>query len=244
MSTEAETTATAAEATTRVPRQKSLVSTRLVAGLEQAERYATVAQRPDVAAALEQKDLTPAFVTDLADDVATCRGHLARFVQATTDRQVHTERERGLRLSLVVALQAVQSGAKRKWARTPGERDKLKGYFVGTTLKTLGFASLSEAADTILRQARLDSLPGVSAADLTGLESALTTWKATNEAQAQAQNTATVAHQAADALAKTILDRRLQLQLAADVAFPYDDKANAAIRKEFGLPKNGPFSTV
>ena len=212
--------------------------------LDQAERYATIAHRPEVAAALAEKDLTAAFITDLSGNVATCRGHLATFVQATTDRQVHTEREKALRLSLIVALQAVQSGAKRKWARTASQRDKLKGYFVGTTLKTLGFASLSEAADTILRQARPDSLPGVSTADLTGLESAITTWKAANEAQAQAQNAATVAHQAAESLAKTILNRRIQLQLAADVAFPYSDKASAAIRKEFGLPKNGPLNIV
>ena len=54
-------------------------------------------------------------------------------------------------------------------------------------------------------------------AELTALEAAIVSWKAANEAQAQ--NTATT-------------------------AFPYDDKANAAIRKEFSLPKNGPFSAV
>ena len=120
---ERENTVTVAETTTKAPRPKSLVSTRLVTTLDQAERYATIAHRPEVAAALAEKDLTAAFITDLSGNVATCRGYLATFVQATTDRQVHTEREKALRLSLIVALQAVQSGAKRKWARTASQRD-------------------------------------------------------------------------------------------------------------------------
>lgn len=232
------------DAEKKTPRPKSLVNTRLVTALELAERHSTIAQRPEIAAALAKKELTGAFVTDLLRTLGTCRAHLAQFVQATTDRQVHTEHEKTLRLSLVLGLQAVQSAAKRKWARTSGERDKLKGYFVGTNLKTLGFAPLSEIADTILRQARLDNLPGIAATDLAHLESAIGDWKAANEAQAQTQNTATVAHQAAEALAKTILSRRIELQLAADLAFPYHDKTNTAIRKEFSLPKNGPFSAV
>ncbi|WP_395141401.1 hypothetical protein [Armatimonas sp.] len=185
-------------------------------------------QRASIAATLTENDVPTDFVVDLINEIATCRGLLATFVQATTDRQVHTESD----------------GAKRKWARKPGERDKLKGYFVGTNLKNRSAAELSEAAETILHQARLDTLPGVKPTDLTALNASLVAWKATNEAQAQAQNTATTSHSAADALSKSILDRRIEIQLAADKAFPYNDKANAAIRKEFGLPKNGPYSAT
>ena len=198
-----------------------MFNVRLIASLDQAERYATIAQRPEVATALTAKDLATDFVIDLLSDISACRGLLATFVQSTTNCQVHTETEAAQRRQLVVILQAIQSGAKRKWGRTPGERDKLKGYYVGTTLKPLSFAQLSEAADTILRQARLDALPGVKPADLTTLESAIAAWKATNEAQAKAQNAATTAHTAADTLAGSIVDRRIELQLTADTAFPY-----------------------
>jgi hypothetical protein len=66
----------------------------------------------------------------------------------------------------------------------------------------------------------------VKPAELTALEAKIASWKAANEAQAQAQNTATTTH------------------ATADKAFPYDDKANTAIRREFGLPKNDPYSAV
>lgn len=244
MEPEIEQTTLVMEDTKPTPRPKSLVNLRLIAALDQAERYTFIAQRPEIAAALTAKELTPDFILDQQSDLAACRALLARFVQATTDRQVHTETERTERRQLVLLLQGVQTGAKRKWGRRAGERDKLKGYFVGTALKTMGFAELSEAAETILRQARLDTLPGVAPADLTALEAAMASWKATNQTQAQAQNAATTAHTAAEALAKGILDRRIETQLTADVAFPYDDPANAAIRKEFGLPKNGPFKSV
>lgn len=244
MSTEAATTTPEGEVSPKAPRVKNLVNVRLVASLDQAERYATVAQRPEVVTALAKRQLAARFTTDLLADIGRCRGFLATFVQSTTDRQVQTEAEKTQRTHLVLLLQGVQSGAKRLWARKAGERDKLKGYYVGTTLKTLSFAELSVAAETILRQAKLDTLPGVTPADLTALETTLQSWKAVNEAQAQAQNGATTAHAAADLLAKGILNQRIELQLVADQAFPYNDSAHTAIRKEFGLPKNGPFSTV
>ena len=244
METEIESTTPGAQVSPKAPRAKSIVNVRLIAALDQAERYATIAQRPEVATALTAKDLATDFVVDLLSDISACRKLLATFVKATTDRQVHTETEAAQRMNLVVLLQGVQNGAKRKWGRKPGQRDKLKGYFVGTTLKPLSFAQLSEAADTILEQAKLEALPGVTGGDLTALEEAIAAWKATNEAQAQAQNMATTAHTAADTLAGSIVDRRIEIQLAADTAFPYSDKANAAIRKEFGLPKNGPYSAV
>jgi hypothetical protein len=41
---------------------------------------------------------------------------------------------------------------------------------------------------------------------------------------------------------KSITDRRIQIQLAADVQWPASDKANAPTRREFQLPADRPFS--
>jgi hypothetical protein len=244
MEEETEVVAPEEEITKKAPRRKSIVSVRLVEALNQTERYCTIAQRATVAPALTAREVPTDFVVDLLNDIAACRALLATFVQETTDRQVHTETERTKRARLVLALQGVQNGAKRKWGRKPGEKDKLKAYYVGVTLRNLSTAELAEAADTILQQARLTTLPDVSAAELTALDAAIVAWKAANEAQALAQTTASTAHTSADALAKSILDRRIELQLAADKAFPYDETTNASLRKEFGLPKNGPYSAL
>ncbi len=42
-------------------------------------------------------------------------------------------------------------------------------------------------------------------------------------------------------LVKTATDARITIQFAADAEYPYTTKANAAARKEFQLPADGPF---
>ncbi len=224
-------------------RPRGLVNALWVKGLDQAEQVAQVARRESVADALLVEELPAGFTDALLAKIEACRGQLARYLSATADKQSATASEKELRLALIGLLQGVQTAAKRKWARSATEHSQLKAYYVGTTLKSLGFAGLAEAADAILRQARLDTLPGMTPEKLTALESAIVAWKARNAAQSEAQNTATQAHAEAERLFGEITTERIQLQLTADAAFPYGDKANAAIRTEFGLPKNGPYKT-
>jgi hypothetical protein len=51
-------------------------------------------------------------------------------------------------------------------------------------------------------------------------------------------------HFALNVLIKSINDRRRLVQFAADGEWPFDDAANAPIRREFGLPVNRPFVVV
>jgi hypothetical protein len=41
---------------------------------------------------------------------------------------------------------------------------------------------------------------------------------------------------------KSITDRRIEIQLAAEAEWPSSNKANASIRTEFFLPPNRPFA--
>ena len=229
----------------KAPRKpRGLVNALWVAGLDQAEQLAQIAKRESVSAALLVEELPAGFADALLAKVGACRMQLATYLSATGDKQSATASETELRQALIGLLQGVQTAAKRKWARSATEHSHLKAYYVGTTLKSLGFAGLAEAADAILRQARLDTLPGVTPEKLTALESAIVAWKARNAAQSEAQNTATQAHREAERLFGEITDERIQLQLTADAAFAYADKANGAIRTEFDLPQNGPYKTV
>ncbi|WP_309719671.1 hypothetical protein [Armatimonas sp.] len=225
-------------------RPRGLVNALWVKGLDQAEQLTQVAQRESITPVLLAEELPVGFAAALLAKVGACRAQLALYLSATGDKQSATAREKELRLVLIGLLQGVQTAAKRKWARSATEHSQLKAYYVGITLKNLGFAGLAEAADAILRQARLDTLPGVSTEKLTALEVAMGAWKAKNAAQSEEQNAATRAHAETERLFKEITDERIQLQLTADAAFPYTDKANGAIRTEFDLPKNGPYKTA
>jgi hypothetical protein len=44
------------------------------------------------------------------------------------------------------------------------------------------------------------------------------------------------------ALVKAIMDERIAVQYAADAEWPYTNKANAGIRREFFLPPDRPFN--
>ena len=244
MDTETLPTAPEALAAPKAPRRRGMVDARTVRSLDLAEQRAQVAKRPEIATPLAAEALPAGFADSLLAQTALCRAAIATHLSATADRTSATAQEKTVRLALIGLLQGVQSAAKRLWGRSATERGQLKAYYVGTALKALSFATLAEAADAIVRQARVDNLPGVTPERLAALEQALSVWKGHNAAQAQAQNTASVAQQEITRLVAEITTARVQLQLAADSAFPYTDKANGPIRTEFGLPKNGPYQAV
>lgn len=244
MDTEVLPTATEAVAAPKAPRPRGIVDARTVRGLDLAEQRAQVAKRPEVTAALADEALPPGFADSLLAQTALCRTAIATHLSANADRMSATAQEKTVRLALIGLLQGVQSAAKRQWGRSATERGQLKAYYVGTALKALSFAALAEAADAIVRQAHADNLPGVTPARLATLEQTISAWKGHNTTQSQAQNTASIAQQEITRLIAEITTARIQLQLAADSAFPYTDKANTPLRTEFGLPKNGPYQAI
>ena len=60
--------------------------------------------------------------------------------------------------------------------------------------------------------------------------------------QTQAQSDATTARTALDAMVKAITDKSIAVQYAGDAEWPYTNKANAGIRREFFLPVDHPFN--
>jgi hypothetical protein len=63
---------------------------------------------------------------------------------------------------------------------------------------------------------------------------------ATNSTQTGSQSDATTARTALDGMVKAIMDKRIAVQYAADAEWPYTNKANAGIRREFFLPPDHP----
>ena len=97
-------------------------------------------------------------------------------------------------------------------------------------------------AEAILTQLATDTLPGITATKVTALGDLREAWITDNQTQGDAQSDATDERTDLTALVKTATDARITIQFAADAEYPYTTKANAAARKEFQLPANGPFT--
>ena len=138
-----------------------------------------------------------------------------------------------------IAIQEVQAAAKQKYACTVP--DQLPNYYVGQKLNA-SRALLEQYSEAILTQLATDTLPGITAAKVTALGDLRDAWITDNQTQGDAQSDATDERTDLTALVKTATDARITIQYADDAEYPYTTKANAAARKEFQLPANGPFT--
>ncbi len=86
-----------------------------------------------------------------------------------------------------------------------------------------------------LSQAQLDALTKAKQIAIAAKNPAYTT-------QTAAQSDATTARAELDEMLKSITQRRMTLQFAADAEWPWHDPAHAGIRKEFYLPPGMPFT--
>lgn len=85
-----------------------------------------------------------------------------------------------------------------------------------------------------------ETLKGVTAADLAELESAHDAYIDKDSAQTTTSNEAGTLRQQVETLYDQVRDQRIDLQLAADQAWPHTNPANAPIRRAFSIPENRP----
>jgi len=133
----------------------------------------------------------------------------------------------------------VQAAAKQKYSRsTPAQ---MKDYFVGEKLDA-SRATLVQAADSAAEKLKTDTLPGIDAAKIANLKTLRDAYVGANAAQSDAQSKASRERDSIEADVKSITDRRVQIQLAADAEWPASSTSNAPIPREFQLPPDRPFS--
>lgn len=95
---------------------------------------------------------------------------------------------------------------------------------------------LDQAAVSFLENLKTDTLPGIDADSVAGIEAALTAYRAVQADQTGAQSGATTGRSALETAVAALARRRREIQFAADAAWPAGKPGNAAIRREFGLP--------
>jgi hypothetical protein len=248
MNTEsAVTSAEGAVTETSAPKRRKspgIVRQRVIDQLSLAERLAEVAQKAEHAPKLAAYGLDAAFLASFVLNLKDCRAGITHLASDKGERREATTQESTGRTALLNELQAAQSLAKLRLTLHPAETGLKARYHIGGELRTLSRASLESAAQEIIGHLKSDNFKGFEAPRIAALEAHFTAWRSADSTQSGAQSSAiTTRQQLLDRFAEVEKQRRA-LQIAADTAYPYTNKANAGVRGEFGLPKNGPIKTV
>lgn len=205
--------------------------------LDLARKAGIAAAKSDYAAGLAAEDIDAAFVAAFNDDVAECARRFGRSVDATTDKEQATVDERSAKEVLVGGLRQVQAKARRKYRGSV----QLKDYFVGDNI-SISRAHLIEVADAIITKLGTDTIPGFGPASLAILKGKRDAYVRADSTQTDDQSLASGKRVSTDELLKSITQRRIEIQLAADSAYPPNVPANRPIRREFEIPPMRPFT--
>ncbi len=218
----------------KTKRTRSPINQHLVIKLDLTEGLVATAQNGDYAAQLADEEIDATFLTTLAGKIEQADKLLGSVTGDTADKKESTLDGGKARKALLAQIEKIQKRAKRKYKPNDPARDK---YFIGQRIDGNG-PVLESAAKAMEQVLTTDTLPGHKAADTQALTEARKAYAASKPAQTGEQSKASSDRIQLEALVKDIADGRRQLQLAADTIWPASDKANAAIRREFGLPPN------
>jgi hypothetical protein len=217
------------------PQIRSDIDQSLLDELVKTGQILAVANKPAYLAKLTSEDggLDAEFFTELATDVKTANETVGQATQNTTGKLGATSAETAAKKKLLAAIRSVQKRAKQKYERK--NKTVLKDYYVGDKIES-SRQLLETAARGISDKLKTDTLPGITAAKKTALQSATVAYVDCQTDQSTAQSEATTIRQELKAAVDDIARRRRELQLAADDLWPHTTKTNAGIRAEFKLP--------
>ena len=133
----------------------------------------------------------------------------------------------------------MQTAARQKYLFT--DPAKLGDFYIGQRI-TESRAVLDLSSEAIVSKATTDTLPGITTAFLTQLSNDRSEWKACTAAQSTEQGRAKTQRAERDTMVEGIQLRRIEIQFAADAAWPWSNPDNAGVRGEFKLPRNRPLT--
>ena len=232
------TTGVAAPATeTKPKRSPGPINQAHARALSRAEFVATTAKNAAYASALEERDIEADFTDTLLADVGKGRDKAAEALANTTAHRNASATAKREAKKLEAGLREVQIAAKQKYARS--NRIAMGDYLVGKKLNGT-ISNLAQTSQTLLNKAAGDKLPGFTAAKIKSLTTQRQTWLDAHATQAEAETAAMTARAELKTMLKSITDRRIAVQLAADAEWSHTEETNAAIRKEFALSAKQP----
>lgn len=198
-----------------------------------------VAQKSAYATKLADHGITAAFVTTLLTDITTARTRSITAVQATDGKESATSAQDVCAVKLLRGLRVIQIAARQKYLFTDPAR--LGDYYIGQRIDE-SRAVLDLSSQAIIAKATTDTLPGITGPFIASVETDRLEWKDCTATQAAQQAAATTQRSERNTLVDSIQQRRIELQFAADAAWPWNDPENAGIRREFKLPRHRPLT--
>lgn len=227
--------------------------------LNKAKKICASALSPGYRAALEARGITETFVAGLDGYIDFCRQKSSEAMQQTILKENFTGEERLAKKALLKAVAEIQSAAKQKYARS--NPVMLQDYCIGKDIDA-SRAALEQYSQIILEKlggnpstsgsqpdsgaslahAVADSLPGITPEKVGALSELRFRWMDAQSSQANSQALATSLRAERDALIQTIIDKRIQIQFAAEAEWPASEPASAGKRRAFLLQPSRPFS--
>lgn len=230
---DASATPAAVPAPKKSPRAHAPINQALIDELDLAEQLAATAASPDYAGKLADEEIDAAFLANLQAQIEAADNLIGAATGKTADKKAATQREDDFKSALLAQIQKVQIRAKRKYAR-PADPMREK-YFIGERLDS-NRALLERSTRALLATLATDTLKGHKPAATAALKAALEAYVQSQTVQTGGQAGATTTRAALEAQVKAVAALRRELQYAADIAWPADDKANAGTRTAFALP--------
>ena len=231
------------ESAPKTKRSPGEINQEWLAEFTQAEAILAATAVDGRSAVLATGDIDAAKITALTAAITTGRKLAGLAVQGTTGKRRITGTEDDLKQELLKQIQYIQTRARQKYDGAEG--DHLSDYAIGQRISN-SRSLLEQAAANLLLKLKgdptavppvpADVLPGVSAAKIAALETALDDYKQVQGDQTGAQGDATKARKLVEATVADIIAKRREIQFAADAEWSCTDPANAGIRAEFKLP--------
>jgi len=241
-------TALPSAAETNTPRPRRVpgsINIKYLHEITLAGKLVAQARLPECAAALAARQCSQDDVTDLETAASNLNEAALKAVGRTPAREMEPDEEMAARTRLLDAIEPIWIGAKRSYRgedRAAGRSTYFVNEPVDVTLERLLFiagAILQKLCPTEGSPAA-DTLKGVTLENLDELAAARAAYIGAEADQTLTCEQAAELRLQVEALYAETREKRIDLQLAADQAWPHKKSESAAMRKAFHLPENRP----
>jgi hypothetical protein len=205
--------------------------------ITKAELYALVAQK--YAEAMAHQKITAQFTGTLLSDIEEARAKSSGAVDATSRAEADTDAVQASMQKLIQALRQVQAAARKEFRNS--NPSKLNAYYIGERIDA-NREILEECAQGILANAGVDRPGAVNTEFVVRAEAARSAYTQSKLAKVSGQSQAKTKRLERNAAVASIVQRRREIQFAADAQWPPNVPEHAAVRAEFGLSPNRPFT--
>ena len=193
----------------------------------------------DASSALDEREITPTFLTAAENRVQAARTMSTTAVNCTVQGKAATLDGGSAETVLMETLRTAQSAARLKYEQS--DPVQLERYLVGERIDQ-SRPILEQSAQTIINNTNADRPPTIDTGFIIAATGKLTAYVNTPTPQAQEKAAAKQARADRDALVEDIIKDRQKIQMAAESAWPYTNPSNEGMRLKFRLPANQPYT--